>query len=766
MRASSSIAYVVPGQSDSSIALGMVGDPDLAYVLDAAVNTLVVASNAATASIYLEQDATWRRVAHAGADVSVGDVQALRQGTLGSCNVDSSRPCTSAVIPLDRQGKHVGAMFIAADGCELPATTLALAQMIAKQVSGALRLSARNRQNATVEQFQFALDLATDAVVILDPDGTLVDANRHALALVGATRDQVVGHHMHEFAAAGDEAKMDRGMSAKPEPMTLRRLDGDLRHVEGMRIPISVRGEQRQLIIARDVSDRFVMEERLRSSEERYRTLVENMPDFVWLGTATRTYTVSDNVERVLGVSPQDMLAGTLTTCAGRVHPDDVSRVEQAMNTFLAKGQPLDVCYRFMHPERGWLWLHARGIRAYELEGAKIACVIVADITQRHQLEEQLLHAQKMEAIGMLSGGIAHDFNNILSVVLSNCDFLAEALAELDPRHADVLEIRKAGERGASLTRQLLAFSRRQVLEPTILDLNQILRDLQKMLRRLIGEDIKLSVHPGANLGSVRADAGQIEQVIMNIVVNARDAMTSGGAITIDTANVELDDAYATSHPPLAAGSYVQLSISDNGCGIDDATKRRIFEPFFSTKGVKGTGLGLSTTYGIVKQSGGSIWVYSEVGKGTTFNVYLPRIDVVAVEPGVSAPFATTVAGYETILLLEDDDGVRRGVTRALKGRGYNVLQARNGQEASALFAAHAPEIDIVLSDVVMPGGNGLQIVEQLRASYPDLKALFMSGYTEHAALANGMLPEGVSFIHKPFSTTALCRRVRDVLDS
>jgi CheY-like chemotaxis protein len=372
-----------------------------------------------------------------------------------------------------------------------------------------------------------------------------------------------------------------------------------------------------------------------------------------------------------------------------------------------------------------------------------------------------------MEAIGQLTGGVAHDFNNILAIILGNGDFLRQSLSESDPRRADAEAILEAGQRAAGLTRQLLAFSRRQVLEPRLLDLNQIVRGLEKMLRRIIGEDIEFSSVLAEGLPSVRADAGQIEQVIMNLVVNARDAMPLGGKLSIETKGVVLDRAYARTHLGAAQGPHVMLAVSDTGCGMDAETKRRLFEPFFTTKERgKGTGLGLSTCYGIVKQSEGWIWVYSEPQQGTVFKVYLPVADAAA-EPTVTALTTPALAkGHETVLVIEDDPQVREMVRRVLGSRHYEILEARDGEQAMAVANAHGGPIDLVLSDVIIPGLNGPEIVQKVQQQRDGTRALFMSGYTDHAVLRDRILGTGVDFIQKPFAPDALAIKVREVLDA
>jgi signal transduction histidine kinase len=448
-----------------------------------------------------------------------------------------------------------------------------------------------------------------------------------------------------------------------------------------------------------------------------------------------------------------------------RIHPDDRARVTASLAAWAAGGKPLDVEYRRRRKDGSWVWLRNRGTAAYERDGARYLDGMISDITEKKRLSEMVAQAQKMEAIGQLTGGIAHDFNNILASILANSHFLIDELGEQDPRRFDAEEIKLAAERAASLTRQLLAFSRRQVLEPKVVDLNVTVRGLEKMLRRLIGEDIELLVAPAADLGTVRVDVGQIEQVLMNLAVNARDAMMpAGGTLCIETANVELDEEYAAAHIPALPGRYVMLAVSDTGCGMDEEVRRRVFEPFFTTKELgKGTGLGLSTCYGIVKQSGGYIWVYSEPGHGSVFKVYLPRVDAAPSEDRRRSG-SLEVLGSETVLVVEDDGRVRAAVTRILEERGYHVLTARDGQEALARVANHNGPLDLVLSDVIMPGMNGPEIVGVIRGRFAAARALYMSGYTDHAVLRQGVLDAGVSFIQKPFAPDTLARKVREVL--
>ncbi|HTR64959.1 MAG TPA: ATP-binding protein [Terriglobales bacterium] len=389
------------------------------------------------------------------------------------------------------------------------------------------------------------------------------------------------------------------------------------------------------------------------------------------------------------------------------------------------------------------------------------------DVTERRALELQLRQSQKMEAVGRLAGGIAHDFNNLLMVISGYCEFLMNRSAMNPELSGPAGEIAAAADRATTLTRQLLAFSRKQMLAPKVFDLNSVVNENLKMLARLIGEDIDLVRIPGVDLGRVKADPGQIEQVIMNLAVNARDAMPRGGRLTIETSNIYLDESYTSFHTPVKPGEYVMLAVSDNGGGMDTETQSHIFEPFFTTKGQQGTGLGLSTVYGIVKQSGGYVWVYSEVGRGTTFKIYLPRV----VESGESAaqdspaPQAQYHRAQETILLVEDEVTLRGLVRQYLESQGYTVLEAPDGASAIALSATHPGPIHLLLTDVIMPGMNGRELSQRISSVRPETKVLFVSGYTENVIGENGMLEPGVSFLQKPFSLTALRTRVRELLD-
>ncbi len=397
----------------------------------------------------------------------------------------------------------------------------------------------------------------------------------------------------------------------------------------------------------------------------------------------------------------------------------------------------------------------------------RFAIAFVSDISQRKLLEEQLLHAQKMEAVGRLAGGVAHDFNNMLTVISGYNRMILDDLSPLDPLRGNAEEILKAADRAGALTNQLLAFSRRQIMRPTVLNVNALLANTEKMLRRLIGEDVELRLRPGEGLGNIRADSNHIEQAIVNLAVNARDAMPGGGQIVIETGNVYLDENYSRTHLGVQPGEFVMVAVSDTGHGMDAETRRHIFEPFFTTKERgKGTGLGLATVYGMVKQSGGDIWVYSELGKGTTFKLYFPRVQDAAAQQTSGESDRTQIRGTETILLVEDEKAVRELTLKMLQQLGYTVMASESGEAALALSEAYPGEIALLVTDVVMPNMSGRQLADALIKARPGIKVLYLSGYTENTVIHHGVLEQGVDFLPKPFSREVLAQKIREILGS
>ena len=401
-----------------------------------------------------------------------------------------------------------------------------------------------------------------------------------------------------------------------------------------------------------------------------------------------------------------------------------------------------------------------------ETEEGVFAIAFISDISQRKRLEEQLLHAQKMEAVGRLAGGVAHDFNNMLTVIAGYNRMILDELSTMDPLRGYAEEILKAADRAAAITNQLLTFSRRQISKPRVMQVNMAIAQTDKMLRRLIGEDIHLHLRLGHEVGNIRADPGHLDQAIVNLVVNARDAMPQGGTLTIETGNVHLDENYVRTHLGVAPGDFVMVAVSDTGVGMDAETRRRIFEPFFTTKEKgRGTGLGLATVYGIVKQAGGDIWVYSEPGHGSTFKLYFPMVSDPVIEGAESENGeALNTAAQETILLVEDEQAVRELTLRMLQQLGYSILTAEGGEDALRVSKGYEGEISLLLTDVVMPGMSGRQLADALILLRPGLKVLFLSGYTENAVVHHGVLDAGVDFLPKPFSREVLGKKLREIL--
>ncbi|MCM3877791.1 MAG: PAS domain S-box protein [Thermoanaerobaculia bacterium] len=476
----------------------------------------------------------------------------------------------------------------------------------------------------------------------------------------------------------------------------------------------------------------------------------------------------SENIQSMTGYTYDEVRSGDPQRWWQEgIHPDDVQHVVAANKAVLDEGQA-SLEFRFRRRDGTWLWVRdeKRLLRNAAGHPAEIVGSWM-DVTARVRLEEQLLQSQKMEAVGQLAGGVAHDFNNLLTVISGNCDLLLSGARADDPTRGPLTDIRAAGERAANLTRQLLAFSRKQILEPKLVDVHEVVSGTEKMLRRLLGEDVELLTDLAADESWVKVDPGQLEQVVVNLAVNARDAMPRGGRITIRTRNLAPSDSVLEDSAGRQPGPKVAISISDTGAGIVPEVKAHLFEPFFTTKGVgKGTGLGLATVFGIVKQSGGDITVESEPGKGATFTVILPSQPAPRRRGRSGASLRAVPRGTETVLAVEDEDAVRRIVKIALESAGYRVIEARDGPEALEAARRHTGAIHLVVTDVVMPEMSGRELVERIVKDHPDVRILYMSGYTDDAVMRHGIVESGVAFLQKPFSPLALARKVREVLDA
>jgi PAS domain S-box-containing protein len=582
----------------------------------------------------------------------------------------------------------------------------------------------------------------------------------------------MIGQHIRDFSAAGSgeantetyQRALDGSIQSPIVPIAT--ADGSPLYMQFSTAVIPGGSEQVVLAIGRDVTGVVLAREQVEASERRYRLLIENIPDVVWLATLDGNLTfVSPKVEAVCGFSAGDLIAAPASFWFNRIHPEDWTRVEHEYAQLATSGA-YEAEYRWQRKDKAWIWIHAQAVVALEQDGTVVVEGTFQDITARKHLEDQVRQSQKMEAIGRLTGGVAHDFNNLLAIILGNGRLLLDELAEQDPRREDVDAILEAGNRATALTRQLLMFSRHQVVRPECLEVNKVVKGVDRMLRRIIGEDVELRLQLAEHTGSVMADAGEIEQVIMNLVVNARDAMPMGGQLTIETASVTVDEEGIELQPDVTAGQYVVLSITDTGCGMDAETKRRAFEPFFTTKDkAHGTGLGLATCYGIVRGCHGHISVYSEVGVGSVFKVYLPLTDCTPRHRSrIELP--ADANGTESILLVEDDDQLRKTIRRVLQSRGYTVIEANGSAQAIGYCESHPDPIDLVLSDMVMPGMSGPETVAHVREHRPNAKVLFMSGYSDHAVFRDRSAQAEVNFIQKPFMPQDLALKVRQVLDS
>lgn len=665
------------------------------------------------------------------------------------------------------------------DGTVLPVEVSAKHVLFDNQehhVANVRDISDRKKAQDTLQFFQYAIDESPDGAFWMGRDGGFLYVNDQACRSLGYTREELLEMHLWDIDPTFPP---DRWSAHWEEMRTVqsllietvhRRKDGSIFPIEVSAYRLPFGDEERHLAFVRDITERKQAAEALKKSEERYRLLFDSNPQAMWVidsetnailavnKVALRKYGYSES--EFLAMKPSDINQASDDRRPPEkpvADPDNLAQIDHQRHR-LKNGDLIDV-----------------EIHNHELtfEGRQAAIVLVNDITERlkaeaerDKLQAQLLQSQKLESIGRLAGGVAHDYNNMLGVIIGYAELMRTKLAPEDPLGRDLDQIQKAAVRSRDITQQLLAFSRKQVFELKILDPNKLIKDFEKTLSRLVGEDIDILFLPSPNIGKIEFDPTQIEQIVMNLVVNARDAMPHGGKLTMETADVCLDEAYCKEHIGFLPGDFVMITVSDNGLGMGSETVNQIFEPFFTTKELgKGTGLGLATVYGIVKQGGGFINVYSEPGQGTTFKIYIPAI---AGEPELKEKTEKSQPelGSETVLLVEDEKMVRNMTQAILEKLGYKVISADGPEEALFVFEKEHRAIDLLITDVVMPAMNGKALYNRLKSLRPDLKVLYMSGYTTNVVVHHGVLDKDVQFITKPFSITNLANKVRETLNA
>ena len=692
--------------------------------------------------------------------------------------VQRERPSTPVVIVTGSLDEETAAEYIKAGAMDY--VVKGRLQRLGPAVRRAVALKRATEDAARAEQarlrserrFRKLVEFSSDVITLLDGAGTILYSTQSLKPTLGYAPGEKVGHPVFELVHPDDRPSSERllrqvlegGDRVVTADLRIQHKDGAWRRLEVAAVNRLGDADVGAIVVNyHDVTERKEAEEALQEALDHLRALIEASPLAIFsLTTDARVRTWNAAAERIFGWQAHEVIGRPLP-----IIPEGKEQEQRELRDRVIRGETLSgVATAGRRRDGKLVQLSTSAGPLFDAAGSITGIMAVsADVTEVRQLENQYRQAQKMEAVGRLAGGIAHDFNNVLTAIDGYCDLLLEDLSPEDPHRGDIREIRKAADRAAALTRQLLAFSRQQVLAPQLVDLNDLIADMRGMLERLLGEDVTFHVVPGADLGAVHADPGQLEQVVMNLAVNARDAMPEGGRLTIATADVQLDASYVGLHFAAEPGPYVMLAVSDTGTGMDERTKAHLFEPFFTTKEKgKGTGLGLATVYGIVKQSGGYIWVYSEPGQGTTFTVYLPRLPGTGRPESVAPAEPATLPGTETILLAEDEATVRTVVRDALQRLGYTVLEAASAEAAIEIADRHEGPIHLLLTDVVMPEQSGDRLAVRLRRARPEMRVLLVSGYPDDRVVRCTEQGQSVSYLQKPFGLETLARTVRQAL--
>ena len=718
----------------------------------------------------------------------------LRQGLNGlEMFTPEERNCIKANFAKRQKGEPVGIVEYQAlkkDGTTFPVILHANSIMKEDRLIGlrgviidiTLRKQAEDELRLNEEKYRALYDNAPLSYQSLDEDGCFLDVNPAWLKTLGYSREEVIGSKYEDFLHPDSKSHFEKNFPEFKKRGYVHDVQFRIRHKDGHFLDISFEGcigylpdgsFRQTYCVFQDITERKEAEESLRRSENRFWQIADNSPAWIWEVDSNGMYTFCSKAgEDILGFKVEEIVGKKYFY--DFFHSEDREELKNFVLEAFKQKQPIQrFSNRNVTRSGEIVWLLTNGVPMLDPDGNLLgyrgADINITELQEANKeklrLEENYHQAQKVESIGRLAGGVAHDLNNLLTPILGYSEML---LDDLDPdstewRHMN--EIISAGNRIRDLVRQLLAFGRKQTLVYRQVALDKVLTGFEKLLRRTIREDIKIEIILSPDIRTVMADIGQIEQVIMNLAVNAQDAMPKGGHLTIETSPVELDEEYAVTHQGVKPGAYVMLAISDTGCGMDDEILEHIFEPFFSTKGELGTGLGLATVYGIVKQHEGNIWVYSELGMGTTFKIYLPVSGEAHVEKETKEKISADLKGSETILLVEDNEQVRNLAFAILERQGYTVLTAESGSIILTILATNNRPVDLLLTDVIMPGMNGRDLFVKVSEQHPGIKILYMSGYTDNTIANHGVLDEGVHFIQKPFSAQSLAAKVREVLD-